>query len=243
MVILVETDGSTPKLNNSATISTESHPDLNSSSTVSKESHPDLNTSSTISKESNLSMVNASNPENKTETNSSHVETVIKLPTSTDNYSVKNVSEETVNAVNATSSGRRLLEDKNLSESLEVGSESKNNSKEDVPIATVENDGRLEGDADSSFDLFRNSDELADEYSYDYDDYVDESMWGDEEWTEEQHEKLEDYVNVDAHILCTPVSFHFNVSSFHMHAHTAQASSMYVSMNVSYEWILLPDAS
>ncbi|ONI03632.1 hypothetical protein PRUPE_6G270500 [Prunus persica] len=201
----LQTDGGTPKSNNSATLSTESHPDLNSSSTVSKESHPDLNTSSTISKESNLSMVNASNPENKTETNSSHVETVIKLPTSTDNYSVKNVSEETVNAVNATSSGRRLLEDKNLSESLEVGSESKNNSKEDVPIATVENDGRLEGDADSSFDLFRNSDELADEYSYDYDDYVDESMWGDEEWTEEQHEKLEDYVNVDAHILCTPV--------------------------------------
>lgn len=229
MVILVETDGSTPELNNSATISTESHPDLNSSST--------------ISKESNLSMVNASNPENKMETNSSHLETVIKLPTSTDNSSVKNVSEETVNALNATSSGRRLLEDKNSSESLGVGSESKNNSKEDVPIATVENDGRLEGDADSSFDLFRNSDELADEYSYDYDDYVDESMWGDEEWTEEQHEKVEDYVNVDAHILCTPVSLHFNVSSFHMHAHTAQVLSMYVSMNVSYEWILLPDAS
>ena len=230
MVILVETDGSTPKLNNSATISTESHPDLNSSST--------------ISKENNLSMVNVSNPENKTETNSSQVETVIKLPTSADNSSVTNVSEETVNAVNATSSGRRLLEDKNSSESLEVGSESKDNSKEeDVPVAIVENDGRLEGDADSSFDLFRNSDELADEYSYDYDDYVDESMWGDEEWTEEQHEKLEDYVNVDAHILCTPVSFHLKVSSFYVHAHTAQALSMYVSMNVSYEWIFLPDAS
>ncbi|TKY63430.1 DEFECTIVE IN EXINE FORMATION 1 [Spatholobus suberectus] len=83
------------------------------------------------------------------------------------------------------------------------GSESKD--KEGIHAATVENDEGLEADADSSFELFRNSEELADEYSYDYDDYVGESMWGDEEWTEVKHEKLEDYVNVDSHILCTPV--------------------------------------
>ncbi|XP_068317459.1 protein DEFECTIVE IN EXINE FORMATION 1-like [Pyrus communis] len=194
-----QTNGSTAKLNNSASIST---PDSNTSATIST---PDLNNSTTISKESNLGMVNASNPENKGETNSSQVETVIKLPTGTDNSAVKNVSEETVNVVNGTRSGRRLLEDKNSSESQDGGSGSKENNKEDVPVATVQNEGSLEADADSSFELFRDSEELADEYSYDYDDYVDESMWGDEEWAEGQHEKMEDYVNVDAHILCTPV--------------------------------------
>ncbi|KAL7095458.1 hypothetical protein ACP275_10G025300 [Erythranthe tilingii] len=88
---------------------------------------------------------------------------------------------------------RRLLEDKDSKEN------------EDVPAATVENNGGLEADADSSFELFRDTDELADEYNYDYDEYVDETMWGDEEWTESQHEKLEDYVHIDAHVLCTPV--------------------------------------
>lgn len=77
---------------------------------------------------------------------------------------------------------------------------------EDVHAATVENEGGLEADADSSFELFRETDELGDEYNYDYDDYVDENMWGEEEWTEAQHEKLEDYVHIDAHVLCTPVS-------------------------------------
>ncbi|XP_050114709.1 protein DEFECTIVE IN EXINE FORMATION 1-like isoform X2 [Malus sylvestris] len=178
------------------------HPDVHDDSLVMEalESiHP------TISKASNLGMVNASNPENKGETNSTQVETVIKLPTGMDNSSVKNMSEETVNVVNGTSSGRRLLEDKKSSESQEGSSEPRDNNKEDVPVATVQNEGSLEADADSSFELFRSSEELADEYSYDYDDYADESMWGDEEWAEEQHEKMEDYVDVDAHILCTPV--------------------------------------
>ncbi|XP_068341041.1 protein DEFECTIVE IN EXINE FORMATION 1-like [Pyrus communis] len=194
-----QTNGNTAKLNNSASISTS---DSNTSTIIST---PDTNNSATISKESNLGMVNASNPENKGETNSTQVETVIKLPTGTDNSSVKNLSEETVNVVNGTSSGRRLLEDKKSSESQEGSSEPKDNNKEDVPVATVQNEGSLEADADSSFELFRSSEELADEYSYDYDDYADESMWGDEEWAEEQHEKMEDYVDVDAHILCTPV--------------------------------------
>ena len=43
-------------------------------------------------------------------------------------------------------------------------------------------------------------------HDYDYGDYVDESMWGDEEWTEVEHEKVEKYVDIDAHLVCTPVS-------------------------------------
>lgn len=109
------------------------------------------------------------------------------------------------------STGRRLLEDKNSKESQEGGSESTGGSNEDVPSANLLNEEALEADADASFELLRDSDELADEYSYDYDDYVDESMWGDEEWSEVQHEKLEDYVNVDSHILCTPVSHTYKI--------------------------------
>ena len=63
-------------------------------------------------------------------------------------------------------------------------------------------------------ELFRENDEPADEYSYDYDDHVDESMWGDKEWTERQHEKMEDYVNIDSHILCTPVSLKYDYMRF-----------------------------
>lgn len=81
---------------------------------------------------------------------------------------------------------------------------SKNNAS--ANNATVENDEELEEDADASFDLFREGDEaLADEYTYDYDDYVDEAAWGDEDWTEAQHQKEEDFVNIDSHILSTPV--------------------------------------
>ena len=61
----------------------------------------------------------------------------------------------------------------------------------------------LEDDANASFDLFRDAEDLPDEYNY---DYVDESMWGDEEWTEHEQEKAEDFVSVDAHILVTLVS-------------------------------------
>lgn len=101
-------------------------------------------------------------------------------------------SNETITNVGKAHTRRRLLEEKT--------------GDQDVHAATVENEGGLDTDADSSFELFRDNDELADEYNYDYDDYVDENMWGDEEWTEEEHEKIENYVNVDAHVLCTPVS-------------------------------------
>ncbi|CAI8601096.1 unnamed protein product [Vicia faba] len=148
----------------------------------------EVNSSAATSTESHPDTKSVSNPESEKKINRSQSEESIKMPTIADNK---------------TSTGRRLLEDNNVKGVEQSDSESKG--KEGVHAATVENEEGLEADADSSFELFRNSDELADEYSYDYDDYVDESLWGDEEWTEMKHEKLEDYVNVDSHILCTPV--------------------------------------
>lgn len=167
--------------------------------------------------DSNLGMGNVTKPENELNLNGAQAERNIKLPTSMDNSTTTDNSTNTDNSTgttgstqasdsaHGTSSGRRLLEDINSKGSQEAGSESTVNNVKDTQAATVENEAGLEADADSSFDLFRDSDELPEEYSYDYDDYVDESMWGDEEWTEAQHEKLEDYVNIDAHVLCTPV--------------------------------------
>ncbi|CAH9081889.1 unnamed protein product [Cuscuta epithymum] len=100
-------------------------------------------------------------------------------------------SNETTSNVEKAHTSRKLLEEKT--------------GDQDGQAATAENDGSLDADAESSFELFRDTDDLADEYNYDYDDYVDESMWGNEEWTEEEHEKTENYVNVDAHVLSTPV--------------------------------------
>lgn len=166
---------------------------------------------------SNLGTGNVTKPENELNLNGTQAEGNIKLPTSMDNSTTTDNSTNTDNSTgttgstqasdsaHGTSSGRRLLEDINSKGSQEAGSESTVNNVKDTQAATVENEAGLEADADSSFDLFRDSDELPEEYSYDYDDYVDESMWGDEEWTEAQHEKLEDYVNIDAHVLCTPV--------------------------------------
>lgn len=134
-------------------------------------------------------------------------ETVIKLSTSPDNSSeTLGTSGNSSTTETVTKSGRRLLEDDGSKESADGHSDNKDNN-EGVRMATAENDGVLEAEADSSFDLLRDNDELGDEYNYDYDDYVDEKMWGDEEWVEGQHENSEDYVNIDAHILCTPVSF------------------------------------
>lgn len=104
-------------------------------------------------------------------------------------------NEKIRNLENGTNTRRRLLQN-----------DVSKRSEEDVHAATVENEEGLEADADSSFDLFRDSDELADEYNYDYDDYVDEHQWEDEEFQEPEHEKAEDYVDIDAHVLCTPVS-------------------------------------
>ncbi|PKI43390.1 hypothetical protein CRG98_036147 [Punica granatum] len=154
--------------------------------------------------DSSQGTVNASLRETPENINKTPVETNIKLPTDTDNSTATN-STGTSDLNNGTTSGRRLLEDNNSQASQEGSAESNVKDSKDVPGATVENNDGLEAEADQSFELFRDNDELPDEYSYDYDDYVDESMWGDEEWTEAQHEKLEDYVNIDAHVLCTPV--------------------------------------
>ncbi|KAL8496149.1 hypothetical protein ACS0TY_020024 [Phlomoides rotata] len=124
--------------------------------------------------------------------NDSQPDANIKMPLDTNDTSSDPGSEKVSDQESEKSARRRLLEDKDTKDN------------EDVHAATVENDRGLEADADSSFEIFRDNDELADEYNYDYDDYVDESMWGDEEWTETQHEQLEDYVLIDAHVLCTP---------------------------------------
>jgi hypothetical protein len=200
-VKFVDTTGNThqntPETNSSISTSTEnSHPANASIETGKKMSENQTKTIIKLSSQVDNSSVgagsngtdNAQNGTNKTQNGTIAVE------------------KETSNAENGTNTGRRLLEDDNSKGSHEGGSESKENDHENVHAATVENEEGLEADADSSFELFRESDELADEYSYDYDDYVDESMWGDEEWKERKHERLEDYVNIDSHILCTPVS-------------------------------------
>ncbi|KAL3826096.1 hypothetical protein ACJIZ3_022125 [Penstemon smallii] len=148
-------------------------------------------TNSTTTTDIHHSQLNASDVENQGNRNDSQPGGDIKMPRNTNDTT--SGSDKVTEDESGKNTRRRLLED--------------NDSKgsEDVPVATVENDGGLEADADSSFELLRDNDELADEYNYDYDDYVDEAMWGDEEWTEAQHDKLEDYVNIDAHVLCTPV--------------------------------------
>lgn len=113
----------------------------------------------------------------------------------------KNVTLENVKtAENSTHPQRRLLEDTK-------GKDSEGAADGGVRTQglTVENNNALEEEADSSFNLFRDVEDMDDEYSYDYDDYVDDSMWGDEDWREAAHQNLQDYVLVDSHILSTPV--------------------------------------
>lgn len=164
----------------------------------------ELNTSATISTQ----MPNVSDTVNNSKVNGSNVGPDIVLPTSMANNTSMN-STGVLDGKNGTGTSRRLLEDSDSKQSQAGGSRSKADGSGDAHVATVENDEALEAEADSSFDIFRENDELADEYNYDYDDYVDESMWGDEEWTEVKHEKVEESVDIDAHLLCTPVSLTF----------------------------------
>lgn len=115
------------------------------------------------------------------------------------------VSSESVKTENKSHSQRRLLQETDSKISQDEKSISDTQSEGNSQTAGAENKEGLEEEADESFDIFRDGEDLADEYNYDYDDYVDPSMWGDEEWVEGKHEKLEDYVNIDSHILCTPV--------------------------------------
>ncbi|XP_010923143.1 protein DEFECTIVE IN EXINE FORMATION 1 isoform X1 [Elaeis guineensis] len=150
------------------------------------------------------SSMNVSKPEDERKRDLAQAGQDNGLVNNLDNTTVHNVSLGSAIAENTTQSRRRLLEDSDSKGAQEGTSESRANDS-DLQAATVENNEVLEEDADSSFDLFRNAEDLDDEYNYDYDDYVDESMWGDEEWTEVEHEKMEDYVNIDSHILSTPV--------------------------------------
>lgn len=183
-----QTNGSVPELNHTT-------------QTLMNGSVTELNTSATIPNQ----MLNVSDTMNNSKVNDRKVEPDIVLPTSMTNNASMNVTTGNLDDKNATGTSRRLLEVNDPKQSEEDGSGSNTNGSGDEHVATVENDEPLEAGADQSFEIFRENDELADEYNYDYDDYVDESMWGDEEWTEDKHEKVEEHVDIDAHLLCTPV--------------------------------------
>jgi hypothetical protein len=116
------------------------------------------------------------------------------------------ISSVTTATENTSHTQRRLLQTAYKSDDHKESSKTRESDSEAIGAANVENNEALEDDADTSFDLFRDAEDLPDEYNYDYDDYVDDTMWGDEEWKEQVHEKEEDYVSIDAHILSTPVS-------------------------------------
>lgn len=185
-----------------------SHPDVHDDALVKEAAEMEVMSkmNRTLGSNTSFSSVNMSKPENEG-LNASLEGQNIKSPNIVNDTTKDVGSVGNVTADKSTNSQRRLLEDTNSKGTQGGGSESKVNDKDDAGIhaATVENEEGLEEDADQSFDIFRQGEELADEYNYDYDDYVDESMWGDEGWTEDKHEKLEDYVNIDSHILCTPV--------------------------------------
>lgn len=148
---------------------------------------------------------NSSNIENLRQINNNQTDVKIEMPKGMSNTSLSSGLEMNNSKENNTKTGRRLLEDGASRGSGDSSSQSDAKNNQELHAATVENDGGLDEEADSSFDLFRDNEEIDDEYNYDYDDYTDESMWGDEEWTEAPHETAEDFVHIDAHVLCTPV--------------------------------------
>ncbi|KAJ8533027.1 hypothetical protein K7X08_015916 [Anisodus acutangulus] len=164
----------------------------NETHSVPEEVHHDASNAS-ISLPSEVSSDNSSNLEDQKGENNSLGDAETNMA-NLNNSILSSEKEKISNLENGTYTGRRLLED-----------DVSKRSEKDVQGATAENEEGLEADADSSFELFRDSDELADEYNYDYDDYVDEHDWNDEEFQEPVHDKLEDYVDIDAHVLCTPV--------------------------------------
>ena len=151
------------------------------------------------------SLSNTSKPENESKHEPFQAGLGIGVHNNLENTTSPDVSSGSVKAENAAHSQRRLLQENDSKEAQE-GSSDSHAKENDMHAAGAKNQEGLEEEADASFDLFRDAEDLADEYNYDYDDYVDSSMWGDEEWIEGKHEKLEDYVNIDSHILCTPVS-------------------------------------
>ena len=161
----------------------------------------ELKTSATKSTQ----MLNDSDLVNNSKVNDSNVVPDIVLPTSMANNTSTNRTG-IHDGKKGTGISRRLLKDGDSKQSQEDGSRSKADGSGDAHVATVESEEALEAEADSSFEIFRENDELADDYNQEDDDYNNGSTWGDEEWTEVKHEKVEEYVDIDAHLLCTPVS-------------------------------------
>jgi hypothetical protein len=187
-----------------------SHPDVHDNSiakeAASKES-PTIEQNKSGSVEGGESQKNGSVQQHSVETkpNSTQAQENVELLNIVNNTHSGSISSVTTAAENTSQTQRRLLQTTDKSDDKTGNSKTHESDSGAKVAATVENNESLEEDADASFDLFRDPEDLPDEYNYDYDDYVDESMWGDEDWKEQEHEKEENYVSVDAHILSTPV--------------------------------------
>ncbi|XBH74144.1 hypothetical protein VPH35_101151 [Triticum aestivum] len=190
-----------------------SHPDVNDSSiakqAASEESHPNIQDKSAGDESSK-------EPQSRSTTNTSQGADPLKHPSELQSAETKpNPTAEKENpelpknpkttTESASHAQRRLLQTADKSDDQTGSAETHGSDAGTAGESTVENDEPLEEEANASFDLFRDAEDLPEEYSYDYDDYVNETWWGDEDWTEQEHEKAEDYVSIDAHILSTPV--------------------------------------
>ncbi|KAH9324109.1 hypothetical protein KI387_004287, partial [Taxus chinensis] len=206
--ILSRQHGSIPETKSNQSVSSHEEADHKASTNASKSDslsqvpqngslHSSLEHNAQNEVTANLSEHTSTDIGNGTKLNVSTTDRIGDDEASMHNVPTMEVITNATTAAKSAGSRRQLL----------MESETKNSEKDDsANIMTVENDEELEEDADSSFDLFREGDDaLADEYTYDYDDYVDEAAWGDEDWTEAQHQKEDDFVNIDSHILSTPV--------------------------------------
>ncbi|XP_024536256.1 protein DEFECTIVE IN EXINE FORMATION 1 [Selaginella moellendorffii] len=132
-----------------------------------------------------------------------------------DNSTLSNTPETlNVSATATAGNGSATLKVSDVAEAgseLRMGTTSPNNTQGtqrrllQQEATAGDNREKLEADAEATFDVFRDKGGLSDEYAYDYDDYVDESMWTDDHWVQAVHEREEDFIDIDAHILCTPV--------------------------------------
>lgn len=187
-----------------------SHPDVHDSSiakeATSKET-PTIDQNKSGSMEGGGALKNTSEQHSvETKLNSTQAQENVLLNNVNDTHagSISSVTTE-AESTSQSNTQRRLLQAAGKSDE-QTGSSKTHESDSGANVAsTVENVEPLDEDADASFDLFRDPEDLPDEYNYDYDDYVDDRLWGDEDWKEQEHEKAEDYVSIDAHILSTPV--------------------------------------
>ncbi|ONK68556.1 uncharacterized protein A4U43_C05F13220 [Asparagus officinalis] len=201
-------DGNTSSSANTSSKST--HDATGSSVNTSSTSTPvvtvsSVNISSTSSLVNTDSIINACKPEDRSKDEPVQTEQDKRSANNPENTTSVDLSSKSVKVENSVHSQRRLLQEVDSKAAQDENSSSHAKDGAEMHAAGAENRSHLEEEADASFDLFRDAEELPDKYNYDYDDYVDPSMWGDEEWMEEKHEKLEDYVNIDSHILCIPV--------------------------------------